>query len=258
MRIKAGYSAGDAAPLDYGLSIGSNSLLTCWSPFGISSLSFLYPSTFRPGVGVFNINSSTSQRHFRDGMTSTIMMGEIAGGGEIRVVDPLLGFDFNNVDGSKAIDDRQVVDQWWAQGHIGSNFRGGTGSVFAATGFDLWYDRNKRRAEIGNTPGYTPLKLNMNKLKWIRGTSYTRSLSDLRQPGSSSGDRSMGLENGEPYWGKPRGFSSTEFSMSPFRSFHPKACNFLMADGSVQLINESVYPSILHAEASVSGGDNGG
>ncbi len=83
-------------PLDYGLSIGSNSLLTCWSPFGISSLSFLYPSTFRPGVGVFNINFVTSQRHFRDGMTSTIMISEICGWRQVRVADSLLGFDVNS------------------------------------------------------------------------------------------------------------------------------------------------------------------
>ncbi len=50
------------------------------------------------------------------------MLGEIAGGGRIRVADPLLGFDVNNVNGTMAIDDHHVVDQWWAQGHISNEF----------------------------------------------------------------------------------------------------------------------------------------
>ncbi len=243
--LRAYYVGADAGPTDYLLSVGSNALLTCASPFGLNTMSVSgYPSPFRPGAGAFNVNSSVSQRHFRDGMVNTFLVGEGGGGAQLNVAAPIPFTGPNDVQGTGIMDLALAVDQPWSQGYIGNNYVGGSGSVFGATAFDNFYDNNKRQSPVGVTPnGHTPLKLNSAKLKWMRYTSYARSIN-------------TGISYTTGMSGKPtQGFQANEFSMSPFRSYHPASAQFLMADGSVQTVSENVDQAIYNGMASVSGGE---
>lgn len=244
--ILRSYSVGDLAPTDYALSLGANGLLTCASPYSADSKGKWnegYPTSLRPGAGAFNVNSSVGIRQMRDGTSNSFLMGEAAGGPQLPPgrpdgvlepfsatslipTGPMVGFG---------------VDQGRGQAHIGGpGGVGGFGSIFAAAAHDAWYDGNRLGRPDGTAAGYTPLKLNMNRLRFIRGTSYKESLPDglPHEPGVAITGK-VGVPN----------------SVSGFRSFHARVANFLLADGSVRAVSESTDANVYVALSSIAGGE---
>ena len=124
-RVSNDVLPGPAGPLDYGLNVGANAVLSPGVTGGMHAgiepdlpLSYEY----QLGIGPFNVNSGYSARWLRDGAANTFLAGEMLGGPQW--IDPVTG---------------RSVDQTWAQDHIHCVADTGTGSVFAATGHDIWY-----------------------------------------------------------------------------------------------------------------------
>ncbi len=143
-RVKNAYYSSDPGSTDYALSCGANAYLICQRPFGIvCGGRNCFPNFLRPGVGSFHVNSSTSQRHFRDGMVDSFLVGEAAGG-TFSIHTPRFAGPDN--DSSASLDPTLTVDQAWSQGYLGNDGMGATGSVFAATALDFAYGLDKRQS----------------------------------------------------------------------------------------------------------------
>lgn len=243
--IGASYAHGDSAPTDFALSVGGNALLTCANPFLPAKIEtgLGYPASLRPGAGAFNINSSTKIRNFLDGTSNTIILGEAAGGPQIM---PGLPDGVEKPFGFADATPREPmvgfgVDQAWSQAHVGTaGGLGGFGCIFAATAHDAWFDQNKTLGPAdGSARGFTPLRLNMNRLRWIRGTSYRESLS-------------KGLVLGEG------GKVAVPNSLSGFRGYHSGGCTMLFGDGSVRFVAENIDPKVLVGASTLAGGEQVG
>jgi len=79
--------------------------------------------------------------------------------------------------------------------------------------------------------------MNMNKMRWMRGSTFTVSLTT----GLSSASAITGLTG------------MTGFSVSPFRSFHAAMAQFLYADGSVHTVTENIDASVYVGLSSIAG-----
>jgi len=151
--ITPAYYRGYGAPTDYVLNMGGNSLLTCASPYALTTSAVTgFPGILKPGVGPFNVNSNVSIRSIRDGTSNSFLMGEGAGGAQLPPAVPEVNFDFKGASGTSG----RVgfgVDQPWSQGYLGAaGGTGGYGSVFACTAFNAWYDSQGRLVQPGD-PG---------------------------------------------------------------------------------------------------------
>jgi hypothetical protein len=247
--IPPGYHPGPTAPTDYALSAGGAGFLTAASPYSFSCGSHGFPGTFRVGVGPFNVNSDVSLRSFRDGSTTTFMLGEAAGG--IPAAAPLFGFDQMSVSGTAARTPPELVDTPWAQGYIpwsdGVRVAGGLGSVFAFTAHDAWYDVKVNLAAPGPDPmGFTPIPMNLGRIgsgfRWTRGSAMIRDL-----PAGTG--RAL---NRPTFVSKPVGLV-TGISVSGFRSYHAGGAHFLMGDGSTRFLSDQIDPRLFVSLGSISG-----
>jgi hypothetical protein len=185
-----------------------------------------FPIQHKLAAGAFNVNSNTGFKNLKDGATTTFLMGEASGGGSILAGGPnLLGLqEPTQVDQSL-----RSVDQAWAQGYIGTDGKGGFGAIFAATALNATYNpatnlsmNEPRSGGDGSsvTANWTPLKMNMSGLKFIKVTSIDDSYPNGSQAAPSS---DMSTSSG-----------------SPFRSFHRGICHFLFGDGSVRSVTENL------------------
>jgi prepilin-type N-terminal cleavage/methylation domain-containing protein len=233
------YYRGFAAPTDYVLSLGGNALLTCVSPYALTTNARTgYPSPLKPGVGAFNINSNVSIRSIRDGTSNSFLMGEAAGGSQLPPGNPVNGFTFATATPTSALTGFGV-DQPWSQGYIGNAGAGGYGSLFAATAHDAWYDSQGRLTlPNGQSNGWTPLKMNMAKMRWMRGTSMTGSLLTGIAYNTTGGKVDV---------------TTGSMSVSPFRSYHAAMCQFLYADGSVHTVTENIDAAVYVGLSSIAG-----
>jgi prepilin-type N-terminal cleavage/methylation domain-containing protein len=245
------YTAADVGATDYILSAGGVALLTCASPYALNTMAVTgYPGPFRPAVGAFNVNSNVSIRSFRDGTSQTFLMGEGAGGAQLPVGNNLYNFTFAGpmgVDGNAILDLSLAVDTPWSQGYIGNatgapgNNIGGFGSMFGVTAHDAWFNVQGSLANPGpdtTAPaGFTPIKMNVAKNRWTRGTAYTTNL-----PFGITG----------LFTSKPIG-ALTGLSVSGFRSYHAASAQFLYGDGSVQTLNENIDARVYVSLSSISG-----
>jgi prepilin-type processing-associated H-X9-DG protein len=247
--IPPGYHPGPSAPLDYALNAGGRAIPT--TSFQYIPLTGLFPGSFQPGAGPFQVNSNASIRSVRDGTGQTFLLGEAAGW--IPAAAPLHGFNERTIVGTGPFAPELIVDTPWAQGYIpwsdGTRVNGGLGSVFGHTAHDAWHDVRGSLANPGPDPkGFTPIPLNLGKgrrgsFRWTRGTAMNR-------------DLPFGIvdHQGGRVWftAKPIGVL-TGISVSGFRSYHAGGANFLMADGSVEFVSETVDPRVYVAFSSLSG-----
>ncbi len=163
----------------------------------------------------------------------------------------------------------QSIDTPWSQGYV-SNAQGigGTGSVLAATAFDAWYNQGAPVPEgtVPNQPtipalglmyaipyrgdaavapfGFTPLKVNMAKVKLNRATAI---------------EYNAAVANGSAFTTPPPGNTKpvmpVTVSVAGFRSYHPELILIAMGDASVQKVGEQVDPRIWVSMSTFAGGE---
>jgi prepilin-type N-terminal cleavage/methylation domain-containing protein len=229
-----------AAPTDYAMSCGGVALVACFSPFSIDTGAQVkgFPATHKKAAGAFGVNSNVGINRMKDGATNTFLFGEASGGAGLPAGDPRTGFQPPTI-----VIQGAGVDQWWAQGYLGTDGRGGYGSVLAATAFNATYDQvGNLNPTTGGTPTNPPgidtwavLKMNMNALKIMKVSNYSvGSYRDGTQ-----------IQNQIP----------DDISMQPFRSYHKGICHFGYADGSVRALTENVDNRTYVALSTVMGGE---
>lgn len=160
------------------------------------------------------------------------------------------------------------VDTPWSQGYIGSpQGTGGFGCVMAAAAFDAWYnlftdpgqlntlaqagggipaivqfdlmpaygiDQNFNNRVNSKGGGWTPLKLNMAKLRYTRATTVERN--DAVATGG------VVVQNPSQ---KVEILSHVQISVSGFRSYHPDLVIMVYGDGHTQKLQENTDPRVL-------------
>ncbi|MFO0948635.1 MAG: DUF1559 domain-containing protein [Planctomycetota bacterium] len=282
--LDAGFYPAPAAPTDYALSAGGNGFLTTANPATIATTGTInnagaWDSQLRPGIGVFNVNSSTRIQKIRDGASNTMLMGEAAGGPELFACESQFFTNdkraINCMNSSSSVADAAVntqvgVDTPWSQGYIpsgsGGSYVGGAGSVFAATAANAWY-LNMSSSDLasfnsgyssgrfaqgslapalngsGNANNWQPLSLNMAKLRGTRPTVYKQQYN----VGTLGGTASGGINP------TPGALLTANISVSGFRSYHSGICHFVLGDGSVRTVSENVDANMLVGLASISG-----
>jgi prepilin-type N-terminal cleavage/methylation domain-containing protein len=274
------------AATDYALSMGGNALMiaTCASPATIGTSGIArFPAAFRQAAGVFYLNSNVSLRKMsQDGASNTMLVAEAAGGPQLRVGQGASGGGFFPTAGTPAsiiptqpVIGAQSIDTPWSQGYVSdANGTGGTGSPLAATAFDAWYNQGPNQIEgalgqnapavpsgglmpalnvsggagvaVGN--GFTPLKVNMAKVKLNRATAVTQI------PGVADGSLFAGL----PANTKVEILAAPlnlQVSVAGFRSYHPELILCAMGDASVQKIGEQVDPRVWVGRSTFAGGE---
>jgi hypothetical protein len=247
--IASAYDSGARAPIDYALSAGANALLTPVSPFGENATNgHGFPPQYRPGVGIFNVNSSVNNRRIIDGAAKTMLVGEAAGGPMVGHGLPVFGGGATTAPNLDA-----HVDVSWSQGYLHSArwitardngeeksrlwSSGGFGSVFAVSAFDAWHRDGTLAPADDPAKGWTAQPINENGLRHIRGTSYSQSFSD---------GIDLAGKDGAPT-------AMPDLSVSGFRSFHEAGCHVAFADGAIVFISEKIDPRVMVAYGSIAG-----
>lgn len=255
--LAVGYYPGEPAPTDYLLSLGGNGWVTCASPYTITTNAIAtYPGKLRPGAGAFNMNSNVDIKRMRDGSSNTILMGEGSGGAQL--VHGLPEYVTGFADVVPTTPNLGLgVDQPWSQSYIGTGGGvGGYGSVFAAAAHDAWYFAvNNGPLTIAGalaSPGagndqFIPLRINMNKLRTARGTTYNPGSGATTLWPTGQTDPNTGANS------KLSFLTSGNISMSGFRSYHSGICHFLLGDGSVRSLSENIDARIFVSYASIAG-----
>ncbi len=162
-----------AAATDYALSMGGNALMTatCASPATIGTSGFArFPPAFRQAAGVFYLNSNVSLRKMSgDGASNTMLVGEAAGGPQMRVgAGATAGGVFpgnlaTQIIPTQPVPGAQSIDTPWSQGYVpNGTLQGGAGSVLAATAFDAWY--NQGPAILEGNPRHRPISRPFRRL----------------------------------------------------------------------------------------------
>ena len=248
-----------AAPTDYGFSMGGNVVATCETPFDFLGHS-IYPSPMKQGAGAFNVNSSVSLRTMRDGTTGSFLMGEITGSADI--LPPLMK-DRLPITAANVVppqgDRSQGVDQPWSLGYIGDeNGYGSSGSVFFVTAANAMYNADLTLSDNVATPGganasggWLPMPINMT------GLNFTRP-SVTRDGGYKLASQLQALtveQAADNQSQPPTRFTGTldRVSISGARSYHSGVSQFLMGDGSVVAISETVDPRVYVSQSSIAG-----
>ncbi|MBY0587365.1 DUF1559 domain-containing protein [bacterium] len=275
------------AATDYALSMGGNALLlaTCASPASIGTGGQArFPAAFRQAAGVFYLNSNVSLRKMQDGASNTMLVGEASGGPQLRVgTGPsgsgLLPTSIADIIPTQPVIGAQSIDTPWSQGYIGTIAGvGGTGSPMAATAFDAWYNQGPAvpsgaggsganapeipsqglvaafntnpnpPSQVNAAWGFTPLKVNMAKVKYNRATVV-----GTIPPGVADGSafRNLGATNAKI---DLLGLGA-QISVAGFRSYHPELILISMGDASVQKVGEQVDPRIWVSMSTFAGGE---
>jgi prepilin-type N-terminal cleavage/methylation domain-containing protein len=267
------------AATDYALSMGGNALMiaTCASPATIGTGGLAkFPPAFRQAAGVFYLNSNVSLRKMSgDGASNTMLVGEAAGGPQMRVGatgSSVFPTTPDTMIPNQPIPGAQSIDTPWSQGYVSNDSGlGGSGSVLAATAFDAWYNQGPAIPEgtVPNQPsipplglmyaipysggtgailanGFTPLKVNMAKVKLNRATAvvYNAGVAD----GSAFPPATAATANTKPVF-------PTQISVAGFRSYHPELILIAMGDASVQKVGEQVDPRIWVSMSTFAGGE---
>lgn len=206
-----------SASSDYVLSLGGNALLT---PAAVDSPG--YPAAYRPGRGVFNVNSSTKFANITDGTSYTFVAGE-----------GLSGVPAASGSGCK------VVEQSWGDAYVPSPNAVRCGSVFAATAHDAWFDAAGKLMPPGNAVApWSLLPMQVASPSHVQGTVFPRSYP-------------QGIEDPRSETPPPM----LPVSVSPFRSAHPEVCYFLFADGTVRGLAPSIDPATYVSLSIIAGGE---
>jgi hypothetical protein len=227
-------------PTDYVLSIGGVGLMSCNNPFVINCGAGLQgiPGIMKRGAGAFFVNSSTSIDKMKDGTANTFLMGESTGGAELYI--GLVGNRI--VEGGErmtAASSTISIDNPWSQSWISSQNGGsgqGYGSVFAATAWNAWYDQQGNLTDPASGKNWIAYPINESKLRYNRPTWAANSRPTTDITGSNGA-----------------ALPSNTGSVQGFRSYHPGIAQFLMGDGSVRSISESVDARILVGLSSING-----
>jgi hypothetical protein len=246
-KLNPGYYPWESAPTDYALSAGGTALLSSMFPFDVAPSDAgafgretprktIRKEAYARAGGAFNVNSSTSIRDFRDGVSQSFLTGESAGGAQVLVGEPL-----DAPEGpSRAGDGARAIDQPWSQGYIGNEKGlGGYGSVFATTAHDAWFTDDRKLLEPNNpTSAWHPNRPVANprfvRATWLAGEIRTipADAADPKLPGPIKGA-----------------------SVSPFRGYHQGIVNMGLGDGSVMSVSVAIDPRLWVAMSTIQGGE---
>ena len=210
----------------------------CLGPYSSPPSPPTVPITER---GMFDVNFCINARRVTDGLSNTIAMGEGATGPSwplccdihtaTRTIWTGTTYDNKRV-GAPQVDVQgmtRIAEQAWAVSqmpwvHLSQNIRLYTSNIMACTLEPI----NKSPVTISEVDGgYTN---NCNK-------------SQPSAPGTRTGPQGVAPTTG--------GYHVT----SNFRSDHPGGCNFLMADGSVQFLNETIDLLLYQQLSTYAGGE---
>jgi len=255
-------------PLNYALCHGVNDQY-CWKTSAIPSKE----------LGVFNINANTRIRDITDGTSSTFAIGESA-------MSPLIatprwsicrgrfclnaatwtplpaGFPANIAGAPQPVWIQYLVNDSFVNNTTNS-FPAGQFVLTAGTGAccmeqlnknpvtDIFVNISAQGASItSNFGAFYASQYNTCQSTWTRSGIPPLSL-DL----TGQGNASTGLPNPPPIvTTDPLGFAVG--SLSNFRSDHPNGGLFLLCDGSVQFINQSIDMSVYTGLATMQGGES--
>jgi hypothetical protein len=230
-----GADTGGVGPTDYVFSVGGYGL-----PSNYNALAGIgghgprgRPFVMISSCGVFGVNSSTRIDAIKDGLSSTIAMGESVGGLPLAV--PPVGTGHDRLQANEKVqewDKALVADQGWSQGHIPGS-AGGYGAVFGATAWNAWFSTNR---DLTDPSLWIPIRLNEGGSKAARPTWVTP---------SGPVWTLMGVDG--------TALPGDQGSMQGFRSVHVNSVHFLMVDGSVRAIHDDVDPWLLVALSTVIG-----
>jgi len=248
-----GWTGGEGvAPTDYVLSAGGVALLTCSSPYSLTTSAQTrgFPGPMKPAAGAFNVNSNVNIAKMKDGTSNTVLMGESAGGAQIPAgtstaggMTPSLGGQTGGMSPSRISNGIIGLsnDQPWSMGYLGNTAgTGGYGSVFGVGAYNAWYDSNYR---LTDPSFWFPIQLNEAKLRFGRVTAY-----DASHP---FGDET---QNPNPM-GAPGALLANTVGVQGFRSYHTGMVQFLFGDGSVRQLTENTDARILVGFLSIQGKD---
>ena len=236
------YYGRDAKPgsTDYVLSMGGVGQFDCSDPFAINTGGPFthYPGIMRRALGPFNVNRVVRLEMMKDGTSNTLLMGESVGGAELYV--GLVGKEI--VEGARRMDAASVTatcENPWSMSYISSRKGGaysGYGSVFGATAWNAWYDINGTLTDPANGANWFPYPINEGKLRYNRPTWAHGS----RPATQITGTNGLALP-------------SNHGSAQGFRSYHPGLAQFLLGDGSVRSLSETVDARVLVSYSSIVG-----
>jgi hypothetical protein len=233
-------------PTDYVFSIGGVGIITAYSHPTYSPDWYGTVPGWPLGdvpAGPFNVvnkgirSPKADRSPFKDGAQFTFVMGEAIGG--LPVAVNKLGHLPKGNEPISVPHESLIVQTPWSQGFLGGlpekrdgrpSSRGGSGSVFAATAWNAWYERTSPREFPSLAPAERWFCIppnegggRMARPTWYRESSPDRPLNHLAQDGSGiPGD--IGCVQG-------------------FHSAHPTV-PMLFADGSVRQIKPSIDPKI--------------
>jgi hypothetical protein len=239
-------ATGGVGPTDYVFSIGGFGRPTTDNPF-VTYMSLglhLPPGNMRMSFGAFEVNSSVRMDAIGDGVSNTFLMGESVGGLPLAFAPD--GKRLHRIHADEPIkefDEAVTIDQAWSQGHVPGGTGGGYGSVFGATAWNAWYNRDRT---LTDPALWIPIRPNEGRLQAGRPTWTASSGRDVGtlgtilfdEKGSSTGGPLLiiGTLDGRDGTALPADEGSTQ----GFRGFHVDGVPFLMADGSVRFVNDSI------------------
>jgi prepilin-type N-terminal cleavage/methylation domain-containing protein len=261
-------------PLNYGLSHGVSDVI-CWHEANVLSNQ----------RGVFGINSNTRIRDITDGTSSTICIGETAMAPFIVTPKwtlcrgryclqpasfiPVIPPPLTAATGIPATEANQKVPVWLqplinaelVNNDVGLGIAGlGVPILTAGQGACTMEQLNKNPVTDTlatfisrvNPVLYAGSSFNTCLSSWDAGLIATNPLFGLAGPPISldltgQGNASNGKPNPAPL--------ATYSSLSNFRSDHPNGGLFLLADGSVQFLNDSIDMSIYTGLSTIQGGE---
>jgi hypothetical protein len=199
----------------------------------------------KQSAGAFNVNFGCRIDAMKDGTSNSVLMAESAGGPEMYVGLPRVGANtaVNGAQRMAAMSMNAACDNPWSQGYIGGvgngpadpqiPSKGGFGSVFGASAWNAWYDKNRSLAPASEWFAYP---INEAKLRFTRPT-YAGS--------SRPNTNSMGQDGSA--------LPGTVGSVQGFRSYHGRVAHFLLGDGSAKTISEDIDPAVLVAYTTIAG-----